>query len=297
MTNTCDGGHPIVVGVDGSDTALHAVRRAAREAVRRHAPLRLVHVCHLAPVRHPRQVAPPPEYQAAALDEGRRWQAEAAEAATRVAPDLPVTTGPREGRAADTLIGESRTAQLVAVGSRGLGGFTALLAGSVAVALSAHGHCPIVVDRASGVDGAPRVDGPVVVGVDGSELSDAAVTFAFEAAAVRGVPLAAVHTWEDTHMTGAWTALPDTVDRDRLQEGEEERLAAWREKVPQVEGLPVGERARPARALLAHAAGAQLLVAGARGRGALAGLGLGSVSRSLVHHAECPVAVARTDTT
>ena len=301
MTDVNDGVHPVVAGVDGSDSALHAVRWAAREAVRRHAPLRLVHVCHLVPVRHPRQVAPPPEYQAAILDEGRHWLAQAAEAATRVAPDLSVVTDLKEGHAADTLVAESRTAQLVVVGSRGLGGFTALLAGSVAVALSAHGHSPVVVVRASGVDGVPAGDGPVVVGVDGSELSDAAVTFAFEAAAARGVPLVAVHTWEDTGMTGAWTALPGTVDWDWLQEGEEEQLAtrlvAWREKFSQVEVVPVVERERPARALLAHSAGAQLVVVGSRGRGALAGLGLGSVSQSLLHHAECPVAVARTEPT
>jgi nucleotide-binding universal stress UspA family protein len=301
MTHVNEGVHPVVAGVDGSDSALHAVRWAAREAARRHAPLLLVHVCHLAPVRHPRQVAPPPAYQAAILGEGRHWLAEAAEAATRVVPDLSVVTDLREGHAADTLIAESRTAQLVVVGSRGHGGFTALLTGSVAVALSAHGHCPVAVVRTSGVDGVPAAAGPVVVGVDGSALSDAAVTFAFEAAAAIDVPLVAVHTWEDTHMTGAWTALPGTVDWDWLQQGEEKqlaaRLAAWREKFPQVEVVAVVERERPARALLAHAAGARLLVVGSRGRGALAGLGLGSVSQSVLHHAECPVVVARTERT
>ena len=259
MTNANEGVHPVVAGVDGSDSALQAVRWAAREAARRHAPLRLVHVCHFAPVRHPRKVTPPPDCQAAILEEGRHWLAEAAEAATRVVPDLSVVTDLREGHAADTLIDESRSAQLVVVGSRGLGGFTALLTGSVAVALSAHGHCPVVVVRASGVD---------------------------------DVPLVAVHTWQDTLMTGAWTTLPGTVDWDWLQEGEEEqlaqRLAAWRETFPQVEVLPVVERDRPARALPADAAGAHILVVGSRGRGALAGLGLGPVSESLV-------AVARTE--
>ena len=290
--------HAVVVGVDGSEAALHAVRWAAREAARRHAPLRLVHVCHLAHVRHPRHVSPPTEYHAAVLDQGRHWLTEASEAARRVAPDLPLATDLRDGVAADLLVSESRTAQLVVIGSRGLGGFAALLVGSVAVALTAHAHCPVVVVHSPGADGVPE-DGPVVVGVDGSELSDAAVTFAFETAAGHGVPLVAVHTWQDTHMTGAWTALPGTVDWDWLQAEEEkqlaDRLAAWREKFPQVEVRPVVERARPETALLVHAAGAQLLVVGSRGRGALAGLGLGSVSQSLLHHAECPVAVARTE--
>ena len=284
---------PVVAGVDGSESALHAVRWAAREAALRQAPLRLVHVYQVTLVRHRRQAAPPPEYEAAILDQGRHWLMVAAEAATLVAPDVPVATDLRDGHAAETLVGESRTARLVVVGSRGLGGFAALLAGSVAIALSAHGHSPVVVVRASGVD-----DGPVVVGVDGSPLSDAALTFAFEAAAARGVPLVAVHTWQDPYLTGVWSALPNTIDWDWLQEGETrelvERLALWREKFPQVEVRPVVERELPARALLAHAEGAQLLVVGSRGRGALAGLGLGSVSQSVVHHAECPVAIART---
>ena len=299
MSYVNEGEHAVVVGVDGSESALHAVRWAAREAARRHAPLRLVHVCHLVPVRHPRQVSPPPEYHAAILDQGRHWLTEASETARRIAPDLLLATDLRDGIAADLLVTESRTAQLVVIGSRGLGGFASLLVGSVGIALSAHAHCPVVVIHSSRVDGVPPDDGPVVVGVDGSELSDAALTFAFETAAGHGVPLVAVHTWQDTHMTGAWTALPGTVDWDWLQAEEEkqlaERLGAWREKFPQVEVRPVVERERPERALLGHAAGAQLLVVGSRGRGALSGLGLGSVSQYLLHHAECPVAVVRTE--
>lgn len=298
MTHYAAGERPVVVGVDGSESALRAVRWAAAEAVRRHAPLLLAHICHLVPVRHPRQVAPPADYQAAILDQGRHWLTEATAAARRVSPDLPVTTELREGIATDVLIRESRNAQLVVLGSRGLGGFTAMLVGSVAVALAAHAHCPVVVVRST-VD-APD-DGPVVVGVDGSELSDAAVTFAFEVAAGHGVPLVAVHTWQDASITGAWAVLPATVDWDWLQAEEEkqlaERLAAWRDKFPQVEVRPVVARSRPEVALLTHAAGARLLVVGSRGRGAVAGLGLGSVSQYLLHHAECPVAVARTEST
>ncbi|WP_291407368.1 universal stress protein [Actinophytocola sp.] len=293
--------HPVVVGADGSESALHAVRWAAHEAERRNTPLRLVHVCHLAPVRHPRQIAPPPEYRTAVLDQGRHWLTEASETARRIVPGLPVITDLHAGIAADVLIAESRTAQLMVLGSRGLGGFTSLLVGSVAVALSAHGHCPVVVMHSSTRDGAPPADGPVVVGVDGSELSDAALLFAFEAAAARGVPLVAVHTWQDVNMAGAWTMLPGTVDWDWLQDQEEDRLAErislWRDKFPQVEVRAVVKRDRPQRALLEHAAGAQLIVVGSRGRGAFTGMGLGSVSQTLLHHAECPVVVARTEQT
>ena len=83
-----------VVGVDGSTSALHAVRWAAREAARRQAPLRLLHVCHLAPVRHPRQVAPPSDYHAAVLDQGRHWLTEASRVANAAAPVVALTTDP-----------------------------------------------------------------------------------------------------------------------------------------------------------------------------------------------------------
>jgi len=301
MTHVNDSAHPVVVGVDGSASALHAVRWAAREAERRNAPLRLVHATHLVPVRHPRQISPPPEYQAAVLDQGRHWLTEASQTARRTVPGLPVITDLHAGIPADVLVAESRDAQLMVLGSRGLGGFTSMLVGSVAVALSAHGHCPVVVMRSATSDGAPPVDGEIVVGVDGSELSDAALTFAFEAAAARGVPLVAVHTWLDVNMAGAWAVLPETIDWDWLQKEEEnllaERLVAWREKFPQVEVRPLVARDRPDRALLEHATGAQLIVVGSRGRGAFTGMGLGSVSQSLLHHAECPVAVARTERT
>jgi nucleotide-binding universal stress UspA family protein len=291
----------IVVGVDGSESALHAVRWAAREAERRGASLRLVHVCVLTPVRHPRQVPPPPRYHDAILDQGRHWLNEASETARRTVPGLPVVTDLHAGVAADALIDESQGAQLMVLGSRGLGGFKSMLVGSVAVALSAHGHCPVVVMHSSTRDGAPPVGGPVVVGVDGSELSDAALTFAYDAAAAHGVPLIAVHTWLDVNMAGAWTMLPGTVDWDWLQHEEEdrlaERLAVWRDKYPHVEVRPVVKRDRPDRALLELAAGAQLLVVGSRGHGTFTGMGLGSVSQTLVHHAECPVAVARTEQT
>ena len=292
--------HPIVVGVDGSALALHAVRWAAREAVRRHAPLRLVHVCFLMPVRHPRQIAPPPEYHDAILDQGRHWLNQAAEAARTTAPDVQLGTDLRDGLVAALLVGESESAQLVVLGSRGVGGFRGLLVGSVSVALSAHAHCPVVVMHGPSGDGPPPESGPVVVGVDGSPLSEAAIEFAFAAAAERRVPLVAVHSWMDVNMSAGWAGLPDTIDWEWIGENEalrlNESLAPWTEKFPGVEVRKVVERERPERALLKAAADAQLVVVGSRGRGALTGLGLGSVSQSLLHHAECPVVVARTET-
>jgi nucleotide-binding universal stress UspA family protein len=297
MTKVDEGEHPVVVGVDGSASALHAVRWAAREAEYRGAPLRLVHVCQVAQVRHPKQTPTPPEYRAAILEEGRYWLTEATDAARRAVSRTAVTTDLRDGVVTDVLVDESKAAQLMVLGSRGLGGFVSLLVGSVAVTLAAHGHCPVVVTRTSTVADAPPEEGPVVVGVDGSELSDAALTFAFEAAATRHVGLVVVHTWHDVHLAGAWTLLPGTIDWDWLQSEEEdrlaERIAPWLEKFPHVQVRSVVARDRPARVLLENAANAQLVVVGSRGRGSLTGIGLGSVSQTLLHHAECPIAVAR----
>ena len=301
MTDIQTGEHPVVVGVDGSESALHAVRWAAREAARRKTSLRMVHVCHLIPVRHPRRITPPVDYRLAVLDQGRHWLTEAEEAVRHATPNLAITADLRDGTTADLLIEESRAAQLVVLGSRGLGGFSSLLVGSVAIALSAHSHCPVVVVRSGAADQRAHEEGPVVVGVDGTELSDEAVAFAFDAAAARRVPLVAVHAWSDAEIAAAWTALPAGIDRDYLQTREEqvltERVAPWRAKFPDVAVREVVVRDRPVHALLRHAAGAALVVVGSRGRGALTGLGLGSVSQGMLHHAECPAAVVRTGRT
>jgi hypothetical protein len=72
-----------------------------------------------------------------------------------------------------------------------------MVVGSITVT---HGHCPVGVMHSAANGRASLADGP---GVDGTELSDAASTFAFEAAAAHGAPLVAVHTWLDANMTGA----------------------------------------------------------------------------------------------
>lgn len=300
MTNntTSPDKQAIVVAVDGSPSALHAVRWAAREAERRAALLRLVHVGHIEPVRHPRQISLPAEYRDAIVDQGRHFLDEARDAAHQTVPDLPIVTDLHTGHVVGALVNESKDAALMVLGSRGLGGFGSLLLGSVAVALSAHGQCPVVVMHAATPDGTPPADGVVVVGVDDSELSDAAVMFAFEAAAGRNVPVLAVHTY-GVEVAGSWVAQLDSIDWDQLQAEEEkrfaERIAPWREKFPRVEMRAVVVRDRPGHALLERAAGAQLIVVGSRGRGAFTGLGLGSVSQTVLHHAECPVAVVRTN--
>lgn len=294
LSEHCD--HPVVVGVDGSDSAMCAVRWAAREADLRRAPLRLVHVCVLPSVRRPRPVPPPRSFVSAVLAEGRYWLTKAVGIARHAVPGLLVTTDLRAGVVADVLLAESRTAQLVVLGSRGQDGFRRMV-GSVVPTLIAHGRCSVVAVRPATRRCVLPETGPVVVGVDCPESSDTALSFAFEEAAAHGVPLAATHTWLDLTMAGARVVLPGAVDWAGVQREAErwldERLTAWRDKYPQVEVRAVVRRGRPERVLLEQARVARLVVVGAHGGGAFAHTGAVSMNQALLHHAGCPVAVAR----
>lgn len=280
----------IVVGVDGSATALNAVRWAAREAERRDVPLMLLHACFVpspapyTPVRLPRS------YGDALLDQGRDWLSEARTVAQDAAT-VPIRTALRAGLPADQLIRASGAAELVVLGSRGLGGLTGLLLGSAAVAVTTHSRCPVVVIR-----GVVPDEGPVVVGVDDPAVSDPAVDFAFEAAAARAVPLLAVHTWSGAGLVATLTTVL-TPGRGHAADEERrllaDRLSSWQARYPEVEVRLEVFESRPADGLLKAAEGAQLLVVGSRGHGGFAGAGLGSTSQRLLHHAECPVAVVR----
>jgi nucleotide-binding universal stress UspA family protein len=137
-----------------------------------------------------------------------------------------------------------------------------------------------------------------VVGVDGSTTSDAAVAFAFEAAAARRVALVAVHAWWDLafDLSAATTSFDRAEIEVEQRELLSERVAGWAQKFAAVPVEQVLVRGRPVQSLLEQAAGAQLVVVGSHGRGGFTGLVLGSVSNALVHRAPCPVAVVRPDT-
>jgi len=302
MTDPVDRS-PIVVGVDGSTSAMHAVRWAAREAGRRQASLLLVHASAVIPVPTHSGVTLPRSFDEAMRDRGARWLSEAAAMAEEAAPGVPVRTELTTRFPAEQLIGLSASAELVVLGSRGLGGFTGLLVGSIAVAVATHGHCPLVVVRGDAFEtsktseadedaGAePLADRPVIVGVDGSRTSDAAVSFAFEAAASRRASLVAVHTWMDIALGFGWEA----VDWERTEAQTDAQLTEWlataRERYPEVPVRRVVAQDRPANTLLAQAENAQLVVVGSRGRGGFRGLLLGSTSQALIYHSPCPVAV------
>jgi nucleotide-binding universal stress UspA family protein len=269
-----------VVGVDDTESARRSVRLAATEAGLRGRPLRVVHA-HIWPVV---RVAPKPPADGSRRGELRRRAdavvgAALAEAA-RSAPGLSVSGEVSDGMAPNVLLRESRTAALLVVGHRGLRTLSGLLVGSVAVQVSAQARCPVLVCRGE----RERYAGPVVVGVDGTRLSEHAIEFAFEAAALRQALLLAVHAANG----GAGT--PSAVESSIA-----DWIDPWRDRFPQV---PVSSRVvsgRAARALIDESGRAQLLVTGALGRGGLSGLVRGSVSQAVLRDSGCPLAIVRCD--
>ncbi|WP_258055618.1 universal stress protein [Streptomyces sp. Ru62] len=175
----------VVVGVDGSSSSHAAVVQAAREAERRGAELRVVHAFSwpVGPMYAPLDTSP---LNTLAHD--------AAQDARRVAPGVKVGEAVMIGGAVSVLVAESRAADLVVVGRRGIGGFVGMLLGSTAVSLAAHSRCPVLVVREE-----PDCSGPVVLAVDGSPEGEKAVEFAFAEAELRGAELVAVHAWLPDH--------------------------------------------------------------------------------------------------
>lgn len=283
----------IVAGIDGSDAAMTAALWAADEAARHGLSLRLVH-CYYQPYLYY-----PPLSTATTIDDALLEQATAdlRDAATVVRaarPNLRVHTTFRRGHPVSGLIEEAAHARMLVIGHRGRHGFEELLTGSVAAAVPAHARCPVAVIRDNGA----AATAPVVVGVDGSPVSEAAVAVAFDEAATRRTGLVAVHAWLGLLDEGLPTGLPEDQERVAQVEQEEsrvlaERLAGWQEKYPEVPVERVVVRRRADRALLERAATAQLLVVGSRGRGGFAGMLLGSTSRAVLNHAVGPVLVVR----
>lgn len=281
----------ILVGYDGSADASIALNWAMDEAGRSGRSVRLAYVFEWLTVAGwlGPGVAPGvwPDETARRQVEDLVRKAAADAAAER--PGLTVHGEVFDGPPALVLQERSADAGMLVLGSRGHGGFGGLLAGSTAVSVTAHAHCPVVVVR----DGQAATSGPVVVGVDGSETSLRALGFAAERAAQRDVPLRVLRIWEPPGER--W--VPPGFDPEEATATEraaaEADLAQWRETFPEV---PVELRVTPGNpaALLVEASReAQLVVVGTRGRGGLRGMLLGSVSQQLIHHAHCPVAVVR----
>ncbi|KAA1250292.1 universal stress protein [Mycobacterium simiae] len=283
----------ILVGVDGSAQADAAVAWAAREAIMRRMRITLMHGVAPVVVGWPvgQLYTEMPEWQ---RDEAREVIARATKALTQSLGDAEppdVRTELVYSNLVPALIDASREAWMTVVGSQGMGALGRMLLGSVSSALLHHAHGPVAVVH-SDDGGALDPNAAVLVGVDGSPASEAALALAFDEASRRSVELVAMHAWSDV---GVFPILG--MDwRDRESHGEEvlaERLAGWQEQYPDVHVRRSLVCDKPAHRLLEGTQRAQLVVLGSRGRGGFPGMLLGSVSSTVAHSAKIPVIVVR----
>lgn len=223
--------------------------------------------------------------------QAERRVAEAHQQASTLAPDLVVESAAIEGDAISVLLAESETASMLVLGSRQFATFGSVLLGSVAAAVCPRAHCPVVVLRAPAGEPAERAE--VVVGVDGTEAAEVVLAFAFDYASRHRLPLKAILCWKPWSLASLWPHAHPRPSEELPASWLSEALAGWREKYPDVEVHAAVHQDDAVSALVADSLEQSLLVVGTRGRHALAGTLLGSVSQGVLHHALCPVAVVR----
>jgi nucleotide-binding universal stress UspA family protein len=271
----------VVAGAD----ALSAVDMAAAEATMRGLRLRLVVSCPQGSRSAGAAAA------LAALVDANRAAAEAASRAHLRSPDLTVSTLVVAGDLAGALIRESNTAAVVVVGD-------GPRPGSAWTRVASHAHCPAVVVSSS-VDGmAGMFDAPVMVGVAAAGWDDAAMGFAFDEAAARGVPLRVAHLCPGVPDAGIGCVDPIGYELRNAMAAAHRRLAeavaGWAEKYPQVPVERVSlHDLSPADALVRASGGAGLVVVGASLHAPSSGQALGIVTQALVERAGRPVCVVR----
>lgn len=297
----------IVVAVDGSAASDVAVRWAANAAVKRQQPLALVNSYTMPQFMYADGIVPPEELYTELENESK----EKISAARAIVADhyavqaldggidaLEIEEIVKESAPIDFLLELSETAEMIVMGSRGLGGLSGLVMGSVSAAVVSHAQCPVVVVRKDSDVSAETKYGPVVVGVDGSEVSDAALAQAFREADARGAELRAIHSWTDSYVQSSYLGMAESADQFEafVQERQSlltEAIKPYLEQYPKVAVEEIVVRERPVAALADHAEDAQLLVVGSHGRGGFSGMLLGSTSRALLHAAPCPLMVVR----
>ena len=192
----------IVVGVDGSPESLTAARWAAREAGLRDLSLLLVHAFDI-PVAGMLGYTVPAALTDGLSESGEQILADAAQDIRQDHPDLEITSRLAQSDPRPILVEASERAVLTVVGTRGGGRIPGVILGSVALHITAHGRSPVaVIPAGAAVDPAETQAGLVLLGVDGSRTSEAAVEFAFDEADRRGAPLRAVLVWDDVAFRG-----------------------------------------------------------------------------------------------
>ncbi|MFJ4537009.1 universal stress protein [Streptomyces tibetensis] len=286
---------PITAGVDGSQESLAALAWAAREAVRRDRPLRVVHAWR---VQTPELIE---TAVATDADSQAEWVhsavAEAVGTVTEQHPDLAVTTDVIEGAVADTLVAAAADAEMLVLGSRGHGRIVGFLLGSIGQQVIAEAARPVVLVRAGDQPSSEAAGREIVVGQQGDPDDSAdALRFAFETAAARGATVRVVRAW---NLPPVFAYSPGSLklldEAGGLEPYEEKSLAAavrpFRDRFPDVPVEEHVEMGSASQVLLSVAGTAQLMVVGRRAHRTAVGARIGSVAHGMLHHADCPVAV------
>ncbi|MFF4603206.1 universal stress protein [Streptomyces sp. NPDC001339] len=283
VSGLADG--PVVVGTDGSAGAAPAVLWAAEEAATRNQPLHIVHGTDIDGWGG----TVVPDAVRRLLDSASSLVDEAAKQATDRVPDLAVTTAVSQESAAKSLLQAAGEDGTIVVGSRGLGGFAALLLGSVGLKVAARAHVPVVVVRGP----EQPAKGVVLVGVrDEADLP--AVRFAATMAGRRKASLRLLSAWTLIQYLESTAPMIEAVREvaEAAATASTRIVGAVREEFP---GLTVSDDVvqvpSPAGALVEASAHADLLVMGARTHTHAPGAPLGRVTHAVLHHAHCPVAV------
>jgi nucleotide-binding universal stress UspA family protein len=299
MSTDASNAPAIVVGIDGSEAALGAARWAADYAAASDSPLLLFHAIPRIDWYFANAMVFTPEALAAELAEEGRKKLDEAEAAIRPGHGELVIHRQIVNEAVGSAFAKiSATAQLIVIGSHWTSAASDLILGGHVIRIVNNANCPVLVWRRSSATptGAPL---PVVVGVDESENSMRALEAAFECADNLGAPLTVAHMWETGAAVGLgygegpvdWNLLH--LMKSNQEQKLDELVAPLRARFPGAHVNKVYTETGPAKGLKELSQSAQLVVVGSHGHGKLAGTVLGSVSQSLIHHADCSVLVVR----
>jgi nucleotide-binding universal stress UspA family protein len=280
---------PIVVGIDGSDSARKAMEWAADEAQNRQVPLVMVHARYAGP-RFALTPGTATTIEAEATGYGAELLEQAIAVLTVRNPTLTVRSELVAERPAQALIDASRGAGLVVVGRGSEGRVGAFLLGSIASRVVAHADSPTVVVR----EPADPADFKIVVGVSTSSGGWAAMRFACEEAQVRSGQVLGIRCWSDAGFGLAGIGYMVTASLERWEAAEQQLLEDWlaraRAEYPDVvikgrlSNLPLDS------AIEETSRRAAMVVLGTRTAEA-GSTKLGPAASWAISHAHCPVVV------
>jgi nucleotide-binding universal stress UspA family protein len=279
---------PLLLAYDGSDEARRALDWAATESLRTGSP---VHVLAVNEVLPPTWGGVGGIYvYAESYNPDSSGLLEQAAKALADAGVTAVTTEQRSGHVVDELLRAAESASVLVVGSRGHGRAGEAVLGSVSQHLARHATCPVVVVREQRNPDAARI----VMGIDGSRTSLAALEYACQRAETTGETVVALHAWRarvpSSNVFAGELAGVDTQEREALLA---QSIAGVRVDHPDVRLEQEVVAVAPDHSLVDASASASLVVVGSRGLGFFSGMLLGSVSQAVLHRATCPVAVVR----